>query len=139
MTHPIKTGFTFLEMIIAISLIAVLVAALIPFVNRTLATSSAPMFELQKTLQLSTDMEAINQDYRANYTADLETLRTRINAKIYGSGNYTVVANKYVVFTDANGDGFWEESDDGSGTNNVLHVTISNAAGTHFTRLFVEQ
>lgn len=135
-----KNGLTLLEVIFALTLVGLLVAAMTPFIGRTLTMSGASMFELKKTLELATIMDAINQDYKNNYTTDIETLRTRVNAKVhYGTGNYTIVANKYIVYTDANNDRTWLESDDGLGTNKVLRVTIKNDMGTQFTRIFVKQ
>lgn len=148
--NSLRRGFTLLEIVLAITLMTVLAASMTPFLYRTLSSSAAPMFEYQKTLQLGTDMEAINQDYKTNYVSDLETLRTRINAKVYGSGTYTIVYNNYIRFTDDDGDavtvgdegdnnGQWRLINDSTGTNNVLYVTIANSSGTRLTRLFVKQ
>ena len=133
-------GYTMIELIVSITLVAVVIAAMTPFLMRSLTASSSSLFEFKRTLELSNIMESINRDYLNNYTTDLETLRTRINTKVfYGTGIYTIKANKYVVYTDSNSDRAWSESDDLSGSNKVLRVTITNTSGTSFTRIFVKQ
>lgn len=85
---------------------------------------------VQKSLAVEQVMERMTVDYRrlmAEDTDPLGALKSHIqNGNQESSdpyfGSYTVVYNDYVLFSDDDGDGVYDE---GSGGDKILKVTIS--------------
>ncbi|MEE9912526.1 MAG: type II secretion system GspH family protein [Deltaproteobacteria bacterium] len=122
-------GFTILEIVVTLTLIAIVAAMVLPYLYTNFAQSGAPMWRLKDTLSLKQVMENITQDY--NVTT-LEALKISIGAagtdQNNAYGQYHVVQNSFIKFTG--------NSEDTDTSPNLLKVTIANSKGEQLTTLF---
>lgn len=131
-------GFTLLEVIVTLTVGAVLMAVIVPYLGTALSKSGTPLIQLKSALSAYQTMENITADYRrqqADNTLDLVALRTAIGSE--GSdrsnafGTYRVLVNRFIIF-DASG----QEAAPGS-NQNILKVTLATQGpGPQFTTLF---
>ena len=83
-TTPInqnRPGFTLLEVIVAMTLAAIMAAMLVPFMGANMMRSAEPVIMVQRNAALTQAMENIANDYKALMATDttpLTTLATRI-------------------------------------------------------------
>ena len=137
-------GFTLLEIIIAITMVAIAAAMMVPFFGKALTQSPLPLANLQKATSLQAVMENIISDNDNSFLfppvtgkksgptscTDLQTLQTRINANPSNYGTYTVVQNGFITNL---GD---TPNNNCTATNKVLQVTIKDTTGETLTSLF---
>jgi prepilin-type N-terminal cleavage/methylation domain-containing protein len=132
-------GFTLIEIIVAIIVISIMAAMMVPFFGKVLTQSSVPISNLQQATILQAVMENIISDSDNSFLfngqkagptscADLQTLQTRINAFSYGT--YTVVQNGFITNL---GD---TPTNNCTATNKILQVKISDTTGESLTYLF---
>lgn len=107
-----------LELIITITIAAILAAMLVSFFGTTITSSVFPVLRVKEQYTLNQVFENINSDYRKLILEDatpLLTLQSRVSSGYYGT--YTVVQNNFITFSsDA------EQSNSG---NRILKVTLS--------------
>ncbi len=120
------TGFTLIEVIIAIILSAIAMAAILPMLDRVFQLSHEPQQQLRDGLSLQAAME----DLVTWHTNGLEALKDHVDSEGV-AGRYAVQYNGYVSFP-----GNVESPVVVS--NNLLKVTIQNDLGETLTRLFPE-
>jgi len=134
----ITTGFTLLEVIITLTVGALLMAVILPYLGTSLTRSSEPLTNLRNTLFIYRSMENMTTDYRnqqANNNLNLVALQNGIGGEGTDQnndyGDYHVVENRFIRF-----DGGDQEISAG-GSQHVLKVTIRPLAfGATFTTLF---
>jgi prepilin-type N-terminal cleavage/methylation domain-containing protein len=139
MTKKNNEGFTLIEIIVGITVLAIAAAMMVPFFGKALTQSPAPIANLQQATSLQAVMENIISDSDNSFLfngqksgptscADLQTLQTRINGLSYGT--YTVVQNGFITnLGDAPNNAC-------SATNKILQVKISDTTGESLTSLF---
>ena len=134
-------GFTLLEVIITLTVGALLMAVILPYLGTTVTRSGEPLTNLRNTLSIYRTMENISADYRsrqAGGTLDLVALQGDIGTegtdRSNGYGDYHVLENRFILF-----DGSDLETA-GGGSQHVLKVTIRPVAfGATFTTLFTDE
>jgi prepilin-type N-terminal cleavage/methylation domain-containing protein len=132
------SGFTLLEVIITLTVGALLMAVILPYLGTSITRSSEPLSNLRNTLFIYRAMENMTADYRsqqANNNLNLVALQSGIGGEgtdqNNGYGDYHVVENRFILF-----DGGDQETSAG-GSQHVLKVTIRPLAfGATFTTLF---
>lgn len=124
------SGFTLIEVIVTIVIMAIALAAALPLLDRVFLQSHEPRVLLHGGLDLYATME----DLVAWHTNSLEDLRGYVGSE---GGAYpvdtrfVVVDNHYVAFP-----GNLESATVAS--NNLLKVTLQAASGERLTRIFTE-
>ena len=134
-------GFTLLEVIITLTVGALLMAVILPYLGTTVTRSGEPLTNLRNTLSIYRAMENMSADYRsrqAGNTLDLVALQGDIGAegtdRSNGYGDYHVLENRFILF-----DGSDLETAAG-GSQHVLKVTIRPVTfGATFTTLFTDE
>ena len=133
-----RSGFTLLEVIITLTVGALLMAVIVPYLGTLVTKSSEPLVNLKNTLSIYQTMENMTADYRSLQAAgslDLITLQSGIGSedtdRSNGYGDYHVLENRFIIF-----DGADQEAAAG-GNQHILKVTIRPLAfGATFTTLF---
>lgn len=136
-----SSGFTLLEVIITLTVGALLMAVIIPYLGTFVTKSSEPLVNLRNTLLIHQTMENMTADYRsqkANNSLNLIALQSGIGGegtdRSNDYGDYHVVENLFVLF-----DGTDQESAAG-GAQHILKVTIRPLTfGATFTTLFTSE
>jgi len=127
---------TLLELVIALTLVGIVGAALVPYLGTALEQSAAPVSALDQSLLLSQVMSRIAGDAATTYSADLASLKTAVGGEgttqSNGYGSYTVTANRFIKFVA----GAEMNITDGVDPEDLLRVTVSNSAGLQLTALF---
>lgn len=125
MTRELKSGFTMIEVIVAIVISALAMAAILPFLGDVFLFAHEPRLQLRDASELQATLE----DLIAFHTNGLEQLRLEIGTEgqLY-RGRFRVVDNHYTAFA-----GGMEAP---PATNNLLKVTLQNSLGESLTRLF---
>jgi prepilin-type N-terminal cleavage/methylation domain-containing protein len=126
----IERGFTLIEVIVTLTIVAVVAAMLLPYLSKTFAHSGDTVVNLNDMYALQEVMENIIADY-----AESSNDAARIWIRVGGAGEhdnqygqYEVVTRQYMTFNNGS---------EVSGTaSNVLKVTIRNTRGETLTRLF---
>lgn len=128
---PVRpAGFTLIEVIVAIVLSAVAMAAILPFLGNVFLQSHEPRTQLDAGLALQTAMERIVVRFATN---DLATLRAQVVSEVAGyPGPIGVTTNAYIQF-DAGG-----QEIAAGGSNTLLKIALQNALGETVTRIFAE-
>jgi len=127
MKRSFKTGFTLVEVIVAIVISALAMAALLPFLGDVFLLAHEPRVQLRDALSLQSVME----DLVAFHTNGLDVLRVEIgNEGTRYRGTFRVVDNHYTAFNNT--------VEIPPATNNLLKVTLENGLGETVTRLFTE-
>jgi len=130
-------GFTLIELIVTLAVVAILSAAMYQYFGTSMTHSAVPVFRLQKSFALQRVMENITADYLENYSSSLPGLQARIGAE--GSnqsnsyGQYGVVENRFIKFTGQNETALAEGDPP-----NILKVTIKNEQDESLTVIFVQ-
>jgi prepilin-type N-terminal cleavage/methylation domain-containing protein len=124
-------GFTLIEVIITLVVLAVLASMLVTAMGTSLNISSSPITRLRQTMSLQQAMENIRANFDA--TNNLATLTTAVGTGQQNNsfGIYEVVDNKYIKFS-----GYSEVA--GITADGILKVTIKDqGSGLALTELFV--
>ncbi len=125
-TRP--SGFTLIEIIVAILLSAIAMAALLPMLDRVFLLSHEPRTTLQNGLDLQGAMdELVAWDWAHTNRPDL--LHAYLPAAGGSFMDQIVVENRFIVLTNG------LESPPAAHTN-LLKVTLQNPLGETATRLF---
>ena len=127
--HKRTFGFTLIEVVVTIVVMAIALAAVVPLLSQAFLRS----YELPMQLREATGLHSAMEDIvalQADHT--LESLRTAVGAEgeIWG-GDYRVVHNRYVTFI-----GGLEAGNPAQ--NLLLKITLRNTLGEQLTRLFAE-
>ena len=119
-------GFTLIELIVTMVLVAISLAAILPLLDRVYLMSYEPGAQMRQNFALRSAMEELI----LWHTNGLESLRLHVGSEgsIY-AGQFDVRNNRYISMS-----GF-VESPPGA-TNNLLKVTLENDLGETVTRLF---
>ena len=133
-----SSGFTLLEVIITLTVGALLMAVIIPYLGTSVTKSSEPLTNLRNTLLIYQTMENMTADYRsmqADNSLDLVALQSGIGSegtdKNNDYGDYHILENRFILF-----DGSDQETAAG-GAQHILKVTIRPLTfGATFTTLF---
>ena len=142
-----SSGFTLLEVIITLTVGALLMAVIIPYLGTSVTKSSEPLANLRNTLLIYQTMENMTADYRnqkakAEPPFDLVAFHNKISSLgAEGTdesndyyGDYHVVENRFILF-----DGSGQEAAAGGTQQHILKVTIRPLTfGATFTTLFTD-
>jgi prepilin-type N-terminal cleavage/methylation domain-containing protein len=127
-----KSGFTLIEIIVTLTVTAILSVMLVQFMGTSLSRSAEPILSLQEGMALQGIFENMNADYKQLLLTDntpLVTFKTRVETAGY-YGTYALPDSKYVLF-----DGAQVEMPCNTPDCRILKVTIS--IGDHsLTSLF---
>jgi len=135
-----SSGFTLLEVIITLTVGALLMAVIIPYLGTSVTKSSEPLANLKNTLLIYQTMENMTADYRsmqADNSLDLVALKSGIGGegtdKNNDYGDYHVLENRFILFDGAHP----HQETAAGGTQHILKVTIRPLTfGATFTTLF---
>jgi prepilin-type N-terminal cleavage/methylation domain-containing protein len=137
-----NNGFTLIELIVVILIASIFGTMMYQYVYTSTVKTSAPIFNLDKSLKLHEILENITSDYLDQYTTDLSGLQTSIGAT-EGSdqdndyGSYRVVHNRFIKFV-SNSEQTALTADTEYGE--VLKVTVeSSVSGERLTVLYHKQ
>lgn len=134
-----RKGFTLIEVIVAIVIVAILTTMLYSYFGSSITQSGIPIVRLGTTLQLQTVMENITADYKNHYNPstsqhDLAYLKTSIGAEntdqANSYGTYRVIENHYIHFNSG------AEVSDGATPTTLLKITLKSSTGEKLTELF---
>lgn len=137
-----EKGFTLIEVIITIVVLAILATMLFTYFGKAFTGSSTPATRLDNALQLQTVMENITDDYvnlnnPSNNQHDLATLQTRIgteNSVMNNNyGKYKVVENHYIKYDLSVS---YQEQPDTTNLNLLKATVQSMADGERLTLVF---
>ncbi|MGD9613219.1 MAG: type II secretion system protein [Kiritimatiellia bacterium] len=117
-------GFTLIEVIVAIVLSAIAMAAILPMLDRVFQLSHEPRTTLQDGLSLQAAMDELVVLHEAHGN-NLAWLYGNVGTEFRGQ---TVQNKYYVAFTNG--------VEAASATNNLLKITLQNPQGERATRLF---
>ena len=95
----LQSGFTLIEIIVTLTIAAILSVLLIQFMGTSVTRSAEPTISMREGLALQSIFENLNADYKRLLLTDnspLDTLKTRVANGFYGA--YTIVANDYIIF-----------------------------------------
>ncbi|MFU8780665.1 MAG: type II secretion system protein [Kiritimatiellia bacterium] len=125
----IYDGFTLIEVIVTILIMAIALAAIVPLLSQAFLLSHEQPGQLAEAMALHSAMEDLVAFQSGN---TLEAFRAIVGPEgSVRNGRFTVVHNRYV--------GFVGGAETGSPTHNVLlKVTLQNALGERLNRLFAE-
>ena len=138
------SGFTLLEVIITLTVGALLMAVIIPYLGTSVTKSSEPLTNLRNTLLIYQTMENMTADYRSQkadgtydpavFHNNISTLGAEGTDESNDYGDYHVVENRFILF-----DGADQETTAG-GAQHILKVTIRPLTfGATFTTLFTDE
>ena len=127
-----QSGFTLIEIIVTLTVTAILSVMLVQFMGTSMSRSAEPIVSMQEGMALHSIFESMNADYKQLLLTDnkpLETFKTRVETPgFYGS--YALPDSKYILF-----DGSQAEVPCNTQDCRILKVTIS--IGDHsLTSLF---
>ncbi|NCD33629.1 MAG: type II secretion system protein [Spartobacteria bacterium] len=114
-------GFTLIEVVLTILLVALASAMLIPFMGNAVESSAVAPIRIQRTCALDSVMAGIMTN-RPQTDADLSALRTRLMAAGIGASFVTFPTSAPYSAT--------------SGGTKNLRVTVTNSIGQRLTTLF---
>ena len=137
----VASGFTLLEVIITLTVGALLMAVILPYLGTSLTRSSEPLSNWRNTLFIYRTMENMTADYRnqqANNVLDLAAMQNDIGAEGTDQnndyGDYHVLENRFILFDSGN------QEVSAGGSQHVLKVTIRPLGfGATFTTLFTDE
>lgn len=116
-----RAGFTLVEVVLTILLVALASAMLIPFMGNAVESSAVAPIRIQRTCALDSVMAGIMTN-RPQTDADLSALRTRLIAAGIGASFVTFPTSAPYSAT--------------SGGTKNLRVTVTNSIGQRLTTLF---
>lgn len=128
-------GFTLIEIIVTLTIAAIVGTVLFEYLWSTMANSSLPIGRLQTSFSCQQVMENLVAAYGKYYPGDLPGLQSSIGVEgsspTNGYGQYTVVENHYIKFVS-------NQEQIGSPTDNLLKVTIKNSNNETLTNIFAQ-
>ena len=123
-----SAGFTLIEVIVAIILSAIALAAILPMLDRVFQLSHEPRTTLQDGLSLQTAMDELVA-WDAAHSNDPALLQAHVQAAGGTFMGQTVATNRFVAFVNG-------AESAAPATNNLLKITLRNRLGESVTRLF---
>jgi len=127
-----QSGFTLIEIIVTLTVTAILSVMLAQFMGTSLSRSAEPIVSMQEGMALQSVFESMNADYKQLLLTDntpLDTFKTRVETAGH-YGTYALTDSQYVRF-----DGNQVEVPCNTPDCRILKVTIS--MGDHsLTSLF---
>ena len=139
-SDPFSKGFTLIEVIVSLVLVAIVGAMVVSFMGTAVTRSADPLLQVQQGHYLNQIMENITADYKRLLATDdtpLFTLESRIGSiesegrQYYAAANHPYTKNLKRISFDSNG---LEIDSPGSG---ILKVTIFYR-GLSLTALFTQ-
>ncbi len=134
--HRGSFGFTLIEVIMTIVVVAVLAAMIYTYFGPAITGSSTPVARLESALGAQSAMENVTADYLANYgSKNLSWLQSKVGAEgsalnpSYGQG--TVVDNHFITWS-----GGGEVKVPSPAISNCLKVTVRDSAGDVLTQIY---
>ncbi len=94
------SGFTLIEIIITMTVAAILSVMLVQFMGTSIYRSAEPIASMQEGMTLQGTFENMNADYKRLLLTDsspLDTFRTRVGTDGF-YGTYTLTTNDYIRF-----------------------------------------
>ncbi len=127
MNHRRNSGFTLIEVIVAIVLSAIALAAILPMLDKVFLLSHEPRTTLQAGLDLQTAMEELVawDAAHSNAPALVQAHAGAVGGTFMGQ---TVAFNGFTAFSGG--------GEVAPATNNLLKITLRNPLGETVTRLF---
>lgn len=122
-------GFTLIEVVVAIVLSAIAMAAILPFLDRVFQLGFEPREQLREGLALQAAMEDLVAWQNTNALARVQERVGAENSQYLGQ--YRVLDNHFIAFADNSESAV-------VASNNLLKVTLQNSLGETATRLFAE-
>lgn len=127
-----QSGFTLIEIIVTLTITAILSVMLVQFMGTSMSRSAEPIVSMQEGMALHSIFESMNADYKQLLLTEntpLERFKTKVEtAGLYGT--YALTDSKYILF-----DGNQVEVPCNTPDCRILKVTIS--IGDHsLTSLF---
>jgi prepilin-type N-terminal cleavage/methylation domain-containing protein len=98
-TRPDESGFTLIEIIVTLTVAAILSVMLLQFMGTSISRSAEPILSMQEGMALQGILESMSADYKQlllTGNTPLDTFKTRVESGFYGS--YTLVDSKYIRF-----------------------------------------
>ena len=128
-----RPGFTLLEVIVAMTLAAIMAAMLVPYMGTILVNSTEPVIMVQRNATLTRVMENMATDYKALMATDLTPLTT-LTSRIQNGNDPDTSDPFYGYYSVVE----CQERELVSGENSrVLWVTIASG-NQHLTALFTQ-
>jgi prepilin-type N-terminal cleavage/methylation domain-containing protein len=96
------SGFTLVEIIITLTVTAILSVMLVQFMGTSLSRSTEPILSVQEGMTLQGVFENMHADYKQLLLTEntpLDIFKTRVEAGYYGT--YTLTDSKYILFDGA--------------------------------------
>ena len=134
--------FTLIEMIVVLVLVALVAAAVVPYVTQATINSARNLDQMEADADVQSVMEEMVADYKENHTSNLQPFKNDIgtegNSYSNDYGDYYVVENEFIVFS---GSPPTETTAGGGDPKNLLKVTILNQSqdSGEVTCLFTEE
>jgi len=120
-------GFTLIEIILAVVVSAIAMAAILPFLDRVFLMSHEPRTQLREGMALQGAMEELI----SWHTNGLDILRARVGGEGGAYlGRYNIVHNRYIAIDQ------YDTETSAVTSNNLLKITLQNSLGERVTRLF---
>jgi len=130
-------GFTLVEVIVTLLLVAVFAAMMYSVLGAPLTQSARPLHRLTTSMALEQVMENFIADFRKNFSGDVSLLKNAVGAEgtdqNNGYGQYSVVHNRFIKFT-GQAEAAWSTGD----PQTILKVTIRNANNETLTAIFTQ-
>ncbi len=98
-----KAGFTLIEIIVTLTVSAILAVMLVQFMGSSLSRSVEPLLSMQDGMVLQSTFENMNADYKQLLLTDntpLATFKTRVETAGY-YGTYALADSEYIRFDGA--------------------------------------
>jgi prepilin-type N-terminal cleavage/methylation domain-containing protein len=122
-----KSGFTLIEVVVAIVLSAIAMVAILPLLGSVFLASHEPLTQMNEGLALQSAMENLVAKYSTN---SLDTLHQAVDAEVASYPGPITVQKQYVEFA-----GGVEAP---SAASDLLKITLQSARGERVVRLFAE-
>lgn len=97
--RPDQSGFTLIEIIITLTVAALLSVMLVQFMGTSVSRSAEPILSLQEGMTLQGILENMTADYKQLLFTDntpLDTFKTRVESGFYGT--YSLIDSRYILF-----------------------------------------
>ena len=125
-------GFTLIEIIVTLTVAAILSVMLVQFMGTSISRSTEPTVSMQEGMALQGILENMNADYKLlllTHETPLDEFKTRVETNGY-YGAYTLTESAYILFDESRNETACNTTDC-----KILKVTISS--GSHaLTSLF---
>lgn len=135
MKNPRPSGFTLIEVIVAILLSAIAMAAILPMLDRVFQLSHEPRTTLQQGLSLQSAMEQLVLNHEA-HSNNLSWLWNNVAAGLPAGIGVDRSFTHMVEFTNGPGGIRVEKPPYTVAATNLYKITLTNSLGESVARLF---